>query len=33
MDVNEAIFLNDIKDVSEETLETLNCIFSFQFFL
>ncbi|HBG1231459.1 TPA: GNAT family N-acetyltransferase [Clostridioides difficile] len=28
MDVNEAIFLNDIKDVSEETLETLNCIFS-----
>ncbi|HDN3335615.1 TPA: GNAT family N-acetyltransferase, partial [Clostridioides difficile] len=28
IDVNEAIFLNDIKDVSEETLETLNCIFS-----
>ncbi|ENY8692230.1 TPA: GNAT family N-acetyltransferase [Clostridioides difficile] len=28
MDVNEAVFLNDIKDVSEETLETLNCIFS-----
>lgn len=27
IDVNEAIFLNDIKDVSEETLETLNCIF------
>ncbi|HCP7218473.1 GNAT family N-acetyltransferase, partial [Clostridioides difficile] len=26
IDVNEAIFLNDIKDVSEETLETLNCI-------
>ncbi|EGT3647693.1 TPA: GNAT family N-acetyltransferase, partial [Clostridioides difficile] len=25
IDVNEAIFLNDIKDVSEETLETLNC--------
>ncbi|HBG0232813.1 GNAT family N-acetyltransferase, partial [Clostridioides difficile] len=24
IDVNEAIFLNDIKDVSEETLETLN---------
>ncbi|HDF2660855.1 TPA: GNAT family N-acetyltransferase [Clostridioides difficile] len=28
IDVNEAIFLNDIKDISEETLETLNCIFS-----
>ncbi|WP_131039756.1 GNAT family N-acetyltransferase [Clostridioides difficile] len=28
INVNEAIFLNDIKDVSEETLETLNCIFS-----
>lgn len=28
IDVNEAIFLNDIKDVSEETLEILNCIFS-----
>ncbi|HBF2208770.1 GNAT family N-acetyltransferase [Clostridioides difficile] len=28
IDVNEAIFLNDIKNVSEETLETLNCIFS-----
>ncbi|HBF5714455.1 TPA: GNAT family N-acetyltransferase [Clostridioides difficile] len=28
IDVSEAIFLNDIKDVSEETLETLNCIFS-----
>ena len=28
IDVNESIFLNDIKDVSEETLETLNCIFS-----
>ncbi|HBG2457398.1 TPA: GNAT family N-acetyltransferase, partial [Clostridioides difficile] len=28
IDVNEAIFLNDIKYVSEETLETLNCIFS-----
>ena len=28
IDVNETIFLNDIKDVSEETLETLNCIFS-----
>lgn len=27
IDVNEAIFLNDIKDVSEETLETLNCYF------
>lgn len=30
IDVNEAIFLNDIKDVSEETLETLNCIFLFR---
>lgn len=28
IDVDEAIFLNDIKDVSEETLETLDCIFS-----
>ncbi|HBF4020923.1 TPA: GNAT family N-acetyltransferase, partial [Clostridioides difficile] len=26
IDVDEAIFLNDIKDVSEETLETLDCI-------
>ncbi|WP_207304610.1 sterol carrier protein domain-containing protein, partial [Clostridioides difficile] len=28
IDLKEAIFLNDIKDVSEETQETRNCIFS-----
>ncbi|HBG5343418.1 TPA: GNAT family N-acetyltransferase [Clostridioides difficile] len=28
IDVNEALLLNDIKDVSEETIEILNCIFS-----
>ncbi|MCC0629978.1 MULTISPECIES: enhanced intracellular survival protein Eis [unclassified Clostridioides] len=27
IDVKEALFLNDIKDVSEETIEILNCIF------
>lgn len=28
IDVKEALFLNDIKGVSEETIEVLNCIFS-----